>query len=157
MTKLFMSELASDVSILLDEEKIPAHKVILAAHSSVFAKILEDANVTELTIKMCAPREAYIELFRFIYNNTIKDLKTYLEPLIKLATDYDVQGLRTLCHLELIRIIRVKFNKISPNSQVPSHIVANDEKALRFYKALQEVEAIMNEDRVQQPTSSSSR
>lgn len=158
MTKLFMSEKHADIKILLGNDKIPAHKVILAAHSKVLSKMIEGNKTNEIEIIMRAPKEAYIELFRFLYNNTIKNLKPNLEPLLMLAKEFEVDELRTLCLMEIDRAVTVKYGKfISKNPKVPASIMSDDSKAMKFYKLLYEMDELIFEKSNDCPTPSSSK
>lgn len=157
MTELFMSDKCSDFKIILGEEVIPSHKVILAAHSKVFERMLNETDSSELKLNMRASREAYIELLRFCYNNTIKNLKQHLEDLIMLAKEFEVEGLRNLCLLEVAHSIEMKYKKISSHTQVPTSIITDEEKAFKFYKLLNEMTDLINGKKEANPTPSSSK
>jgi hypothetical protein len=158
MTKLFMSEKHSDVTILLGDDKIPAHKIILAAHSNALAKMIEGNQTNEISITMRAPKEAYIELFRFIYNSTIKNLKPNLESLLMLAKEFEVDELRNLCLMEIDRAVTVKYGKfVGKNPKVPASIMADDNKAIKFYKLLYDMDELIFDKKNDGPTPSSSK
>lgn len=152
-----MSEDFADITIILGEDKIQAHKMVLAAHSNAMAKMIEGNDTSELKINMRAPKEAYIELLRFIYNNTVKDLKKNLEYLLMLAKEFEVDGLRILCLMEINRAVRIKYGKfIGKNPKVPPTIMENDDKAIKFYKLLYDMDELFF-DKKDYPTPSSSK
>lgn len=146
LSKLFMSEKYSDIELLLgDDSKIHAHKIMLIAQSKSFKKMLnEDMSITELKLEMRYPKDIYIEFFRFLYNNTIKDLKKNLDALISLAIEFEVEGLKSLCHLEVISIITDEFNKLTKCTRpIPNHILMDFEKTQKFRQMLSDMKMFM--------------
>lgn len=158
MTKLLMSENFADVTIIIGDDKIPAHKVILAAHSKVLAKMIEESQANEIVIAKKAPKEAYIELIRFIYNATIKRLKENLEPLLMLAKEFEIEELRMLCLMEIDRAINAKYTKfIGKNPKLPESIMNDDNKAIKFYRLLYDMDELIYDKNNDGPTPSSSK
>ncbi|KAJ3643698.1 hypothetical protein Zmor_026394 [Zophobas morio] len=92
ISSLFLSETFSDVTLIVDNERIFAHKVILAARSSYFEGLLYDGGneiqQSELTISVDASPDAFRSVLRFLYTGSItistSDLDASLD-LISLA------------------------------------------------------------------------
>lgn len=144
MSKLFMSHSFADLTIILGDDHIPAHKFILAAHSSVFAEMLRRDDVTELKIKMDGPKEAYIELFRYIYNGTVKQLNPYLIPLMNLAQEYEVKGLQELCRLEVNRANNALYGRNLERPHIPADVLSDMDKCLKLNQLLREIDELFN-------------
>ncbi|KAG8175894.1 hypothetical protein JTE90_019315 [Oedothorax gibbosus] len=102
----------SDVTFTIGDEKLPAHKAILAARSPVFAEMFEHRlheNITNVTIED-------------IYTNTFKDFLLFLytggvgdstcESLVSLypvSKKYQVLSLQKFCVLSLSSVLTVDY------------------------------------------------
>jgi BTB/POZ domain-containing protein 9 len=73
-TSLYLNEKFSDVILVVDGEKLNAHKAILAARSEYFDALLydglQDLKQSEVAIKDVSP-EAFKQVLKFIYTGTI--------------------------------------------------------------------------------------
>jgi len=73
MARLCMNEQYADVEFIVEEERIPAHRVILAARSEYFRALLYGgmAETTQRQIPLEVPLEAFKVLLRYIYSGTL--------------------------------------------------------------------------------------
>lgn len=80
--------------------KFYAHKVVLAAHSPVFAKMLEhemkEGATDEVTIPDVEP-VVLKEMLTFMYTNRAPNIKDFAYPLLYAADKYQVDQLVTQC------------------------------------------------------------
>lgn len=90
----------SDVTLIVGEEKIPAHKIILASKSPVFNKMFlcdmleshsNEAKVTGIKL------EVVNELLRFIYTGEVTKLDELALDIFKAAHFYQVSDLKLIC------------------------------------------------------------
>ncbi|KAJ3646708.1 hypothetical protein Zmor_024284, partial [Zophobas morio] len=74
VTSLYLNQKFSDITLLVDDQKLYAHKVILAVRSKYFESILyedpQNTNQTEITITDM-PFDALRGLLKYIYTDTI--------------------------------------------------------------------------------------
>lgn len=63
---------ATDVTFIVEEREIPAHRAVLAASSSYFRALLYGglAESTQTVIKLNIPFEAFQYLLEYIYHGT---------------------------------------------------------------------------------------
>ncbi|XP_010508859.1 PREDICTED: putative BTB/POZ domain-containing protein At2g40450 [Camelina sativa] len=113
--KLLTEQWQSDVQLKAgdsDDATIPAHKLVLAARSEVFKRMLEpdgikgSPKVVE-TITLPEMKHEEVEaLVDFIYSVdgsfSSASLKKHARPLYLAADKYDIPHLRDLCRTELI-------------------------------------------------------
>ncbi|KAH0561617.1 TD and POZ domain-containing protein 1-like [Cotesia glomerata] len=110
--KFYNSEELSDVIIIVDKVKIPAHKVILAAHSEVFAKMLQsemkEAKDGEINIGNFDP-EIILEMLHYCYKGETKasqDTEVALQ-MLEVADIYQIINLKEICELTLMKNMSV--------------------------------------------------
>ncbi|CAN8317578.1 unnamed protein product [Cochlearia groenlandica] len=118
--KIFNEQWQADVRLKAgdsaESEAIPAHKLVLAARSEVFKKILESdnlkANDVEIeTVTMSDMKQEELEAFvEFIYNNrsslSVKE-KKHARSLFVAADKYEIPHLKELCRQELISSLKI--------------------------------------------------
>jgi speckle-type POZ protein len=98
-----LDEKYADFVFKVKNEKIPAHRVILAARSPVFAAMFQHdmqenrTNETEITDVTPA---AFKTLLRFIYTGHC-NVGNLTEELLVAANKYDIQELRDICAKKL--------------------------------------------------------
>lgn len=70
MAQLCMSSDYSDVTFNVENHKLPAHRVILAARSEYFRALLYGglSETTQTEIELQIPLEAFKALLRYIYS-----------------------------------------------------------------------------------------
>ncbi|KAH0561620.1 hypothetical protein KQX54_018123 [Cotesia glomerata] len=105
--RFYNSEELCDVTIIVDQVRIPAHKVVLATHSEVFAKMLQsemkEAKNNEINIEDLDP-EIILEMLHYCYKGTLKtrnDVQIVLQVL-KVADIYQIIKLKEICEYRLI-------------------------------------------------------
>ncbi|KAH0561627.1 hypothetical protein KQX54_018167 [Cotesia glomerata] len=105
--KFYNSQELSDVTIIVDKVKIPAHKVVLAAHSEVFAKMIQsgmkEAIKNEITIKGLSPK-IILEMLHYCYKGDIKsteDAEVALQ-MLEVSDIYQIIKLKDICESTLI-------------------------------------------------------
>ncbi|KAK0161322.1 hypothetical protein PV327_009803 [Microctonus hyperodae] len=113
-TKFYMNKKFSDVTLILQDEKIPGHKIILSAKSPVFAKILdydddnnneEQNNLNNEIIINDSKPEIFKTMLYYVYTNEIKDIDKVELDLIWTANKYKVKGLSEICEKKLCKKI----------------------------------------------------
>lgn len=108
---LFKSQLLSDVVFKIGEQSIPAHKVILAAHSPVFMTMLTqdflETKTHNIEITDCT-YEIFEIFLKYLYLKEIED-RSYptVTELLVLSDKYDVSSLKAECAKILISHITV--------------------------------------------------
>ncbi|KAI8435404.1 hypothetical protein MSG28_003720 [Choristoneura fumiferana] len=103
---LCLSSEYSDVTLIVEGQRIPAHKVILAASSDYFRALLyggmREANQAEVELQ--APLQAFKALLRYVYSDTVLDMlglahQFNFQELEAAISDYlrQVLALRNVC------------------------------------------------------------
>ena len=98
----------ADVVFLVQGEKIPAHRVIVSAWSSVLRDIMKnrgggdrekgsDGSEIELDIPQEKGADIFKLLLRFMYLGCTSVTKEVVIPLLDLATRYEVHSLKDKC------------------------------------------------------------
>ncbi|CRL03164.1 CLUMA_CG016151, isoform A [Clunio marinus] len=99
LKNLYLSENYSDVTFVVENEKIPSHKVILAARSEYFRALLfgglNETNKSEVTLKV--PIKAFKIILRYIYTARI-NLRT-----MQMCDILDTLGLSNLFGYEELK------------------------------------------------------
>lgn len=87
----------SDVSFVVENTKIPAHKMLLSVRSPYFEKLFSGgfAEATQHEIKLEAPLDAFNVILRFIYTGCMSLTALNVDQII------DVHALADLYNLEL--------------------------------------------------------
>uniref|UniRef100_A0A6V7K0X7 BTB domain-containing protein n=1 Tax=Bracon brevicornis TaxID=1563983 RepID=A0A6V7K0X7_9HYME len=96
---LYLNSDQSDVTIVIENETIPAHKFILSARCPIFADIFEAAggiDINSLVIEGMDLAEVK-GLLEFIYKDEVSNLEELAEGLLRAADAYELPKLRTLC------------------------------------------------------------
>ena len=100
----------ADFIFIVDNVKIPAHRVILAARSPVFAAMfqhdMKENRTSEAEIKDVTPA-AFKALLRFIYTGDC-EVGNWAEELLVAANKYDIQDLKQICAKELGKKLTVE-------------------------------------------------
>jgi hypothetical protein len=97
---LFNSSSHSDFKIICEDRVIPVHQAVLYLSSPVFAAMFEaemnevitnELKITEIEGKVV------MEMLRFIYNGTIKNIHEIAKDLLYAAEKYELEGLKKKC------------------------------------------------------------
>jgi speckle-type POZ protein len=95
----------ADFVFKVENEKIPAHRVILAARSPVFAAMFQhdmQENKTNETDVTDVTPDAFKALLRFIYTGHC-EVGMLTEDLFMAAIKYDIQDLIQICAKEMVK------------------------------------------------------
>ena len=110
MGNMLTEGLFSDVTVVADERKFPAHRAILAQRSEVFRKMFE-VNMTEkhnqhVVIKDLSA-DAVSDLLTFIYTDAAPNIKEVAPELLAAAEKYNISRLKAVCEEELAKSLDV--------------------------------------------------
>ncbi|KAK0161724.1 hypothetical protein PV327_008142 [Microctonus hyperodae] len=103
----------SDMMIVIDENEIPVHKVILAAHSRVFLAMFK-SGMTESSTKRIVVTDIEIEIMKkvveFMYTGTINPVPQYdvMFSIMKVADKYEILDLKEFCEYKLSEKITIE-------------------------------------------------
>lgn len=102
---LLETESYSDVTLVVENDELQAHKNILAAQSSVFAVIFQHEELAEskknvVKIDDIAP-EVVKEMLRFMYTGETPNLSLMAESLLAAAEKYALDRLKIMCEKSL--------------------------------------------------------
>ncbi|OXU16341.1 hypothetical protein TSAR_009633 [Trichomalopsis sarcophagae] len=95
-----------DVTLRVMGQEMQAHKVILAARSSIFAVLFDTVNEDRLRqssyvdVDDIKP-EVMTEVLRYIYTNEVHNISIYAKDLLYAADEFDLGNLREMCEMEL--------------------------------------------------------
>jgi len=100
LASLLFAEECADISFLVEEERIPAHKAVLYARCErfrlMFASGMQEATATELRLEGLQAKTAKA-LFKFIYTNDIQVAPAIAVDLLSCADEYLLPALRSRC------------------------------------------------------------
>ncbi|KAJ8680811.1 hypothetical protein QAD02_016598 [Eretmocerus hayati] len=97
---LFENGQFSDVTFIIENNKLQLHKSILSSRSPVFAAMFNHdfkENISNEVYIDDQPYEIMREFFRFIYAAKVNEIEKYAAELLFLSNKYDVKGLKSLC------------------------------------------------------------
>ena len=103
----------SDVSLVVGDRTIPAHRVVLASRSSVFRAMFEhnmkESGEGRVDISDCS-YEAVAAMLKFMYCDIPPEFDDDVSPneLLMVADKYDVPGLKRVCEDQLLAKLNVK-------------------------------------------------
>ncbi|XP_070494278.1 speckle-type POZ protein B-like [Chironomus tepperi] len=105
MHRLLFQESFSDFHFIVDKEKIPVSKCILAARSPVFERMFysdfKEKTQNQQIIKAPFLKPAFKELIRYIYTDEVSDLSKYVFDLLYASDYYQILSLKTVCEDEM--------------------------------------------------------
>ncbi|KAJ8680832.1 hypothetical protein QAD02_016619 [Eretmocerus hayati] len=108
---LFESGKYSDITFVINKQKLQMHKSILSTRSVVLAAMF-DNNFKE---KVCntvhiedQSFEVMREFFRYVYCAKVNDIENYMVGLLMTANKYEVEGLKLLCEQSLIKSLKIE-------------------------------------------------
>lgn len=109
--QLLQSGNLADVTLVVGEKDFHVHKAILASRSPVFCAMfqhdMKERRENRVVIEDLAP-EVVEEMLRFVYTNSVTSLPILTEGLLQAGVKYDIQGLRSLCEVDLSRNISIQ-------------------------------------------------
>lgn len=113
MGQLCMNTDYSDVTFLVENAKLPAHKVLLAARSSYFRAMLYGglAETTQTEIELKVPLDAFKALLEYIYTGHMSLLQMKEENILDtlgLANQYGFEALESAISSYLTKNLSLK-------------------------------------------------
>ncbi|KAL9890831.1 protein roadkill-like isoform 1-T3 [Glossina fuscipes fuscipes] len=97
---LFVNEKCSDVALVVGENELKAHKLILSARSEVFAAMfeheMEESKLNRVVITDIH-QEVLKEMLNFIYTGKVFNLNKLAQGLLAAADKYALEGLKMMC------------------------------------------------------------
>lgn len=103
--RFFNEEIIFDVTFLIENEKLKAHKIILAARSPVFLAMFchefSEQKNSMVMITDIRP-EIFKALLQYVYNAEIENIKEIAEELLIAADKYLIKELKLKCEKILI-------------------------------------------------------
>uniref|UniRef100_A0A6V7J9U8 BTB domain-containing protein n=1 Tax=Bracon brevicornis TaxID=1563983 RepID=A0A6V7J9U8_9HYME len=101
--------LFTDVTILVDGQRFPAHKLFLAMRSPVFAAMfshkLKENETNEVHIEDTDP-EVVQAMLEFIYTDRVSNITPLARDLLAVADKYNLVGLKTMCEEKLYETLQ---------------------------------------------------
>ncbi|XP_065209108.1 speckle-type POZ protein-like [Planococcus citri] len=105
LERIRIDEDFSDVTISVDGKNYPAHKLILAARSSVFKAMfkndMRESQKNHITITDME-KETFEEMLHYIYSGKVRNLEKSAFELLLVADKYDLEELKNACERLLI-------------------------------------------------------
>ncbi|XP_065204072.1 speckle-type POZ protein-like [Planococcus citri] len=133
-----MNEDFSDVTISVKGKNYPAHKLILAARSSVFKAMfrndMQESQKNRIVINDIE-EETFEEMLHYIYTGKVKNLEESAFELLSVADKYDLKELKNAC--EGILLSKLSADNVGKILVLADMHNAEELKAnaLRFIKA----------------------
>ena len=88
------NETLVDVTLVCNDGKISAHKVILCAHSSLLQQILQTTSHTHLFLYLKGISISYLSsVIHFIYNGEVRVSKDSIQMFLDTAKELQIEGL----------------------------------------------------------------
>ncbi|KAL6972509.1 BTB and MATH domain-containing protein 41 [Sarracenia purpurea var. burkii] len=138
---LLKNQLFTDIVISVGEKKYPAHKVILAGRSSVFAAMFAHDTIEKKGLVRVKDMDENVveEMLRYIYTGKVEKLENLAQDLLIAADKYCLEGLRILCENELaanlsgsnaldLLVFAKRYNSEGLKSQVVDFILSRRTK-----------------------------
>lgn len=110
LEQLFENGTFSDVTIIINNKKLKAHKSILVSRSSVFSAMFSSnmkesrENIIKITD---IDYDAMKEVLRFMYCGRVKHLDKLTKHILKAADKYDIINLKIMCEETLKKSINL--------------------------------------------------
>ena len=87
----------SDAVVVARSQRFPVHKVILATRSTVFAKLFLNNGNGPVVVTIDVGPYVMWEALRYIYTCKVQNIQSIANELLKVASDYKIDGLKALC------------------------------------------------------------
>ncbi|CAG5101214.1 Similar to spopla: Speckle-type POZ protein-like A (Danio rerio) [Cotesia congregata] len=103
---LYNSRECSDVTIVIGDEKIKAHRLMLKTRSPVLAAMftheLDEKKSNQVFITDITA-DTFQKLLEFIYTDEVSDLNAIAEDLLEAADKYQILSLKEMCEVSLCK------------------------------------------------------
>lgn len=111
MGDIFEQQEFGDVTFKVENKKFKAYKGILAAQSPVFAAMFVHQNfienkTNEVVIEDCSA-EAFEQLLKCAYTDTVDFSENTIEELVKMTDKYQMFRLKALCAVNCFKNLRI--------------------------------------------------
>ena len=95
---MYEDKCCSDVTIIVDDNKIKAHKCVLVASSPIFSTLLENSQSERPTLTISdISYEVVSEMLKFIYTKRVACLQDMADGLMIAAHKYEILDLKKIC------------------------------------------------------------
>ncbi|XP_026291554.2 speckle-type POZ protein homolog isoform X4 [Frankliniella occidentalis] len=125
-----MRELA-EVTFLLGDVAIPAHKQVLCARSPVFRSMFtldfKEAKEMVVTVEDAPWPEAFEKFLEYLYSGQVQDFEQMELQVMLIADRYQVEGLKVLCQREM-------FDKVNTANVLDTLVLADKVNAVLLKK-----------------------
>ncbi|XP_043287595.1 BTB and MATH domain-containing protein 43-like [Venturia canescens] len=106
MKALYEKKTLSDVTFVIDDKELPAHKAVLAVRSEVFEAMflseMKEKDTSRVEI-VDAKAEIFEEFLKYLYTGELNDLKNKVGEMLFLADKYQVCKLKEMCENCMLR------------------------------------------------------
>ncbi|XP_057319185.1 speckle-type POZ protein B-like [Microplitis mediator] len=147
LKKLYNSQINSDVTFIVGNEKFKAHKIILSARSPVFSAMFTHKMKENRDNKVAIPDiepKIFNKLLEFIYTDEINDLDMDAVSLLEAADKYQLLTLKSLCEKSLSK-------SVSIDNAIALMILADLHNANQLFERVLELIIKNNEDVIDTP------
>ena len=111
LENLFDAKKFTDVTFILKEKKIQAHKCVMASCSVVFDAMfsneMKEKETNEVKIDDVEER-VFTEMLRFIYTGQVENSNVIAADLLSVADKYDLKHLKDFAQLEMMKNFSVE-------------------------------------------------
>ncbi|KAL7037011.1 hypothetical protein ACKWTF_009031 [Chironomus riparius] len=113
MKRMLFNQMLSDFTFIVENEKIPVSKIILAARSPVFEKMFysdfKEKNLNQQIVNSQNLKAAsFKELIRYIYTDEVHNLSEHVFDLLYASDYYQIEGLKAICEEGMLKILCAK-------------------------------------------------
>jgi len=111
LREAFDEGLFSDVTLCCGKNKFPAHRILLAAESTVFRAMFEtdmkEAKENQVVIDDSIDPAVVQEMISFTYTGQVEGISEIAADLLEIADKYDMDDLMALCENELSATLNI--------------------------------------------------
>lgn len=111
LADLYDTKKMSDITFIVKDMKIPAHKCVLVTCSTVFDAMLSNAmkerESNEVKIDD-VEEDVFTEMLRFIYKGKVENSNVMAADLLSVADKYDLKDLKDFSQQEILKSLSVE-------------------------------------------------
>ncbi|KAJ8680833.1 hypothetical protein QAD02_016620 [Eretmocerus hayati] len=108
---LFESGKYSDITFVINKQKLQLHKSILSSRSVVFSAMFDHdfkENSSNTVYIDDQTFEVMREFFRYVYCAKVNDMENHMVELLMTSNKYAIDGLKLLCEQSLIGSLKIQ-------------------------------------------------
>ncbi|KAK3911171.1 TD and POZ domain-containing protein 2 [Frankliniella fusca] len=110
--QLLRTQTEADVTLVVEELPVHAHRAVLAARSDVFRRLLQRLQVPGERLELAdVPRQAFLKLLDFVYTGDASGLGGLEQDVLVLAGRFGLADLADACCRRLLRELRRDHSK----------------------------------------------